>query len=205
VEGYDEKSSGLQFLDTSRIVEILVNVYEQIAEKVGPYTKAATDVQDLNSLTPHATPAYDKWDLRFLEVARLVSTWSKDPSTQTGSVIVRDRKILSVGYNGFPKTMNDSAELYANREEKYSRIVHCEINALIQAEVSVKGATLYTWPFCSCDRCAVQMIQAGITRFVFPETAPDKVERWGKAFDRSKTYFKECGVAFTEVPWNEFK
>ena len=65
----------------------------------------------------------DKWDSRFLELAKLVSTWSKDPSTKTGAVIVRpDRSVASIGFNGFPVKMSDHQELYDNREEKYSRL-----------------------------------------------------------------------------------
>lgn len=142
----------------------------------------------------------DKWDKRYLELAKLVSTWSKDPSTQTGAVIVRpDNTILSVGFNGFPKSMKDTTELYANREEKYSRIVHCEMNALIHARTSVEGCMLYTWPFASCDRCAVHMIQSGIKRFVFP-TLPDSLkERWEKSVQRTKDYLNEAHCLFTEV------
>jgi dCMP deaminase len=141
-----------------------------------------------------------KWDLRFLQMAKLVSTFSKDPSTKTGAIIVRpDRTIQSVGFNGFPKGMSDDESLYANRDEKYSRIVHCEINAFIFAGGPVRGNTLYTYPFCSCDRCAVQMIQAGIARFVFPKPSQDALSRWGAAFDKSKKYFQELAIPFSEI------
>ena len=71
----------------------------------------------------------------FLELAKLASTRSKDPSTKTGAVIVRPNKtVVSVGFNGFPQGMPDDEELYKDRDEKYSRIVHCEVNALIFAE-----------------------------------------------------------------------
>ncbi len=143
----------------------------------------------------------NKWDLRYLEMARLVSTWSKDPSTQTGAVIVRpDRTVVSVGFNGFPKCMPDNPEWYANREEKYSRIVHCEINAQIHALESLNGCTLYTYPFASCDRCVVQMLQAGITRFIFPEPTPDAMTRWSAAFEKTKRYIGESDASYDEVP-----
>ena len=62
----------------------------------------------------------NKWDQRFLDIAKLVSTWSKDPSTQTGAVIVRpDRSVVSLGFNGFPKAMLDKDEWYNDRNEKY--------------------------------------------------------------------------------------
>lgn len=141
-----------------------------------------------------------KWDLRFLELARLVSTWSKDPSTKAGAAIIRpDKSVLSVGFNGFPKQMGDSEELYANREVKYSRIVHCEINALIHAKTGIDGCTLYTYPFLPCDRCCVQMIQAGISRVVAPIASAETMTRWAKSFELSKSYLAEAHVDVTEL------
>lgn len=139
----------------------------------------------------------EKWDRRFLELAKLVSTWSKDPSTQCGAAIVRpNNSVASVGFNGFPQGMSDADELYANREIKYSRVVHCEVNALLFAREPVNGYTLYTTGPC-CDRCAVQMIQAGITRFV-AYTAPDMIARWGEAFKKTFSYYDEAAVKHQE-------
>lgn len=140
----------------------------------------------------------EKWDDRFLDLAKLVSTWSKDPSTQVGAVIVRpDRTIASMGFNGFPQSMPDNPGFYANRDSKYSRIVHGEINALLFAHDSVKGCTLYTYPFMPCDRCCVQILQAGITRIVTVKVVPD--ERWREAFDRTKLYCAESHVELVEI------
>lgn len=101
------------------------------------------------------------WDHYFLALAKLASSRSKDPSTQTGAVIVRsDHTLCSEGYNGFPKNMPDKPEWYADRNEKYSRVIHCEMNALLSSRERVDGYTLYTYPFASCDRCAVHMLQA---------------------------------------------
>lgn len=142
----------------------------------------------------------DKWDLFYLGMAQYVSTASKDPSTKTGAVIVGpDNSVISVGYNGFPKGMADSDELYADRAEKYSRIVHCEVNALILAGRRIPDAsTLYTYPFMSCDRCVVQMLQAGILRFVAPQATTEQIERWGDAFSKTRKYILECGGELVE-------
>jgi dCMP deaminase len=146
-----------------------------------------------------------KWDIRFLQLTRLVSAWSKDPSTKTGAAIVRPNgSVAGVGFNGFPKNMPDLPELYSNREEKYSRVVHCEINAqLFSQDESLAGYTLYTWPFSSCDRCCVQMLQAGITRFVWPSASEDVLSRWAGSIERTKRYITESGVAWTEIPMAE--
>ncbi len=141
------------------------------------------------------------WNKRFLELAGLVATWSKDPSTKVGAVIVApDKRVISVGFNGFPAGMRDDPELYADRESKLSRIVHAEINALIYAKGEIpKYSTLYTYPFMPCDRCVVQMLQAGIRDFVAPKANKELQERWGPALERTRLYISECGGYLEEV------
>lgn len=121
----------------------------------------------------------DKWDRRFLALAEHVAGWSKDPSTKTGAVIVDERRrVVSLGYNGFPVDVCDSPERYADRELKYKLIVHCERNAILFARRDLAGCTLYTWPFMSCAPCAAMIIQAGIKRCVAPVTPEHLRERW---------------------------
>lgn len=159
--------------------------------------------------------AADKWDLRFLELALLVRTWSKDPSTQHATVIVRpDHSICSVGYNGFPRRMRreESEFVYAKtgdfaaaddeadriRQEKYSRVVHGEMNALMSSrDESVGGYTAYVVSGVGCDRCTIHLIQAGIARLVFLDAGPDYWKRWGHLAQRSLDYLTEC-----KVPWD---
>jgi dCMP deaminase len=140
------------------------------------------------------------WDEWYLGLAKYVSTRSKDPSTQTGAVIVRPNKsVCSVGFNGFPQRMADAEHHYADREEKYSRIVHCEMNAVLFSAEPLTGYTLYTYPFMSCDRCFVHMVQVGITRFVAPKATDDQNTRWGVAFDKVRRYAIEMDVELIEV------
>jgi dCMP deaminase len=110
------------------------------------------------------------WDVFFLELAQFVAEKrSKDPSTKVGAVIVDEfNRIVSIGYNGFPRGVNDCPELYANREEKYKRVVHAELNAILNAGRSVAGCTLYVWPLFTCNDCAKIVIQSGIGRIVYP-------------------------------------
>ena len=141
----------------------------------------------------------NKWDLRFLTLAKFISTWSKDPSTKTGAVIVRpNNSICSVGFNGFPAAMSDDDTNYTNRNEKYSRIIHCEMNAAKFATEDLSGFTLYTYPFMSCDRCFVHMANYGITRFVAPVAPLDKQERWETAFERVRSYAEEMNLELIE-------
>lgn len=139
-----------------------------------------------------------KWDLRFIELAEFIGQWSKDPSTQVGAVIVRpDKTIASVGYNGFPRGTDDGAHLYEEKEVKYARIVHAEINALISAQsADFKGCTVYVSPLYPCPQCAAALIQAGITRVVARlSNRPD----WKDRFAISKQLMREAGVEFVTV------
>lgn len=133
-----------------------------------------------------------KWDLRFLEMARIVSSWSKDPSTKTGAVLVdRERRIVSVGYNGFARGVQDLPERYENRELKYKMVVHCERNAMQFANRDFTGSTLYTWPFMSCAPCAAHVINAGIVRCVAPR---NNNPRWQADFLLTEQMFAEAAV-----------
>jgi dCMP deaminase len=133
----------------------------------------------------------DKWDLRWLRQAREVSNWSKDPSTQVGAIIAEGKNFVSLGYNGFAPGVADLPERYANRELKYKMIIHGEVNAMHSAERSIRGCTLYTWPFMPCPVCAAQVIKRGITRVVTPHS---NNPRWLADFEISKMQFREAGV-----------
>jgi len=147
----------------------------------------------------------EKWDRRYVELARMVSTWSKDPSTQVGAVLVRpDNSVASVGYNGFAKGIEDLAERLENREIKNSFVIHAEMNAVLNAHDDVRGDTLYLWPLLCCDRCAVHMIQAGVRRIVSPSCPPDKMDRWEPILAESRRRFEEAGVAWMEIPYEQF-
>lgn len=140
-----------------------------------------------------------KWDFRFLDMAKLVSTWSRDPSTKCGAVIVRpDKTVASVGFNGFPKGCDDDPAIYADREQKYSRVVHAEQNALLHAGESVKGYTMYTYPpgfGPSCDRCSAHIIQAGISRVIYFKDESDFASRWRQPAEAGLKMYGEASVS----------
>ncbi|MBI2062677.1 MAG: CMP deaminase [Candidatus Yanofskybacteria bacterium] len=129
----------------------------------------------------------EKWDRRFLALAEHIAQWSKDPSTKTGAVIVDpNNRVVSIGYNGFPRGVNDLPERLENREIKYKIIVHCERNALLFAREPVVGYRLYTWPFMSCAPCTAMVIQAGIAEVVAPVSDNS---RWIEDFKLAQTLF----------------
>ena len=85
------------------------------------------------------------WDARYLDLAENVSSWSKDPSRKIGAVAVGSKgQILSQGYNGFPRGIDDSIERYNDKETKYRYVVHAEMNVVYNATyngISLDGAT----------------------------------------------------------------
>lgn len=132
-----------------------------------------------------------KWDLRFLELAKFISSWSLDPSTKVGAVITdTENRVVSVGYNGFPKGIKDDDRLN-NREVKYQIVVHGEINAIMFANKSLENCTLYTYPFEPCPRCAGIIIQSGIKRIVAPFNT---IDRWENDFKLSRQLFNEANI-----------
>ncbi len=129
----------------------------------------------------------NKWHGRFIELAELVATWSKDPSTKVGSVVVdRLRRVLSLGYNGFPRRIKDDARL-EDRGKKLELVVHAEANALLNATSSLDGAVLYSVQV-PCPECTKLIIQAGI-RSVVAKQQPG--QRWME----SVPTLREAGVS----------
>jgi dCMP deaminase len=134
------------------------------------------------------------WDYRFLELARQVSTWSKDPSTQVGAVIVdQQRRVLSLGYNGFPRGVEDSPKLYLHKPSKYKMIVHAEANAILNATQSLEGATLYSTLFTCCE-CAKLVIQSGIKRVVSYQHLHSEKQHWEESFAVAREMYLQAGV-----------
>lgn len=125
------------------------------------------------------------WDRRYLRVAKHVASWSKDPSTQCGAVLVRpNRTLASVGFNGFPKGMSDDPTLYGDRDKKYPRIIHSEWNAIRACkDSSLQDYTVYAWPMPPCDLCTAPLVQKGVSRSVCPHPSAEKLERWRIPFD----------------------
>jgi dCMP deaminase len=139
----------------------------------------------------------ESWRNKFLGLAEYVSKWSKDPSTKVGAVITtHDHEIVSIGYNGLPRKVQDTAERLNNRDLKYKMICHAERNALTFAKRDLTGCTLYTFPFGPCPVCAGMFIQANIGLVVFPGTTNP---RWFEDIELSKKMFTEAGIQFEQV------
>ena len=143
---------------------------------------------------------FNKWDKRFMEMAYVISSWAScfQPNRKIGAVIVKNKRIMTTGYNGAPagvKTCVERGECLRRKlnipsgtRQETCYAIHAEQNAIIQAArlgVSIEGATLY----CThqpCGVCAKMIINAGITRVVYKEGYPD---------DFARELLQEAGVA----------
>ena len=120
---------------------------------------------------------YITWDEYFMGVAKLSGCRSKDPNSQVGCCIVSsDNKILSMGYNGFPRGCSDD-EFPWNRDNadtdplnaKYVYVTHSEMNAILNFRGgTLDGSKIYVTLF-PCNECAKAIIQAGIKTVIFAE------------------------------------
>ena len=143
------------------------------------------------------------WDTRFIEQAEHIKTWSKDPRRQVGCVLVRDKRILSTGYNGFPKGVLDSEIRLKDKSFKNQIIVHAEVNAVIQAALhgnSTEGATAYS-TYHPCTQCASTLINAGVTKIICPSYSFSKEARRDN-FKMSSDILFEAGVTVLYYPPN---
>jgi len=113
---------------------------------------------------------YINWDEYFMSVALLAAMRSKDPNTQVGACIVGDdNRIISTGYNGFPRGCSDDEFPWdrEGEETKYPYVVHAELNAILNAGGrSLAGARVYVGLF-PCNECAKAIIQAGIKEVIY--------------------------------------
>ena len=147
----------------------------------------------------------DKWNRRFMELAFMVASWSKDPSTKTGAVVVGpDREIRATGYNGLVRGVDDNIPERMERPTKYDFFEHAERNAIYNAcltGISLKGCVMYA-THAPCTDCARAIIQSGIktvitNKVVIDENSPKGT--WRDKLDYSAQMFKEAGVEYIEL------
>ncbi len=135
------------------------------------------------------------WDLRFMDMTKLISTWSRDPSTKVGTVIADDmNRFVSAGFNGLPQGVEDTPERYAERETKYKMSIHGELNAILFAGRSLVGCKMYTYPFPPCSRCAGVIAQVGITQVIGCYPSEDILSRWESDLVLAAKICDEAGV-----------
>ena len=142
-----------------------------------------------------------KWSIRFYQMACLVASWSKDPSTQVGAVITERNRIVSLGFNGYPHGISDSAET-DSRDMKLLKTLHAEENAILFAKRDLTGCEIWVTHF-PCPNCAAKIIQTGIKTVHCPEQSADFLSRWGDKIKISQEMFTQAGVAVDWLPLSE--
>jgi dCMP deaminase len=156
------------------------------------------DQGSVGESTMHDRPS---WDAYFLEMARVISRRATCLRRRVGALLVRDKRILTTGYNGAPAGLPHCEEVGCQRERlgvpsgqrvELCRALHAEQNAIIQAAlhgVTTRGAVLYctTQP---CVTCAKMLINAGITRVVYEGDYADPM---------ALAMLREAGVEVTQV------
>ena len=130
----------------------------------------------------------NKWDHRFIKLAATIATWSScyKEDRQIGAVIVKNKRILTTGYNGAPAGLQSCKEkgeclriqksIPSGTRQEYCYAIHAELNAILQAArlgISIEGATLYC-THCPCSICAKMIINCGIERIVYIHPYPDE-------------------------------
>jgi len=139
----------------------------------------------------------DKWDKRYLALAKFVSEWSKDPRAKVGAVIRNKRgRPVALGYNGFPGGIADDGRLY-DKETKNQTIIHAEQNALLIAGSQAEEGTIYVVGKPMCVRCAVLVIEAGIKRIVAVKQNTVTESIWDKQGFSALKLFCEKSLAVT--------
>lgn len=135
------------------------------------------------------------WDDYFLDIASLVATRSKDPSTKVGAVIVRDKVILSTGYNGFPTGVDDTILHRYTRPEKYSWTIHAEENAIFNASrmgIKLDNSKIYVVPMSPCANCALSICQSGIKEVIYKKTIENP--RFEQSFQQAFEIFNASKI-----------
>lgn len=154
-------------------------------------------------------------------IAELASKRSKDPSTRHGSCIVRDNKVLSIGYNGLPRGLNDmgiqnslthiddvlickSKEAcydYWEKPQKYEFSVHSEENAILNAKQDLTGATIYLFSekgYYPCSTCARMIVQSGISEVVMKTATKEDTDKYNWDFTRHMFYHAKIKIRILE-------
>lgn len=150
------------------------------------------------------------WDELFMRHAYLIATKSKDPHSKIGAVIVKNNIILSEGYNGIPRNVNDSISDRNERPEKYYWYEHAERNAIFNCAkegIRVDGAILYCFAT-PCSDCARAIIQSGIIEVVIHEEWDLNIgfnknsSKWSESVKRTNDMFIESGLKFRKIGMN---
>lgn len=139
------------------------------------------------------------WDEYFMAVAQIVRARSKDPLTKVGACIVRNNRIISTGYNGFPNGCDDKKYPWGKNNEKatmnkFFYVTHAELNAILNARQSVEDCTIYVTLF-PCNECAKAIIQSGIKKIIYMRIKADTYAK-AEALNATCNMLDDAGVIY---------
>ena len=156
---------------------------------------------DRDSIDYKINTKRQSWDETFMAMAEVIARRSKDPDKKVGAVIVKDKIVLGVGYNGFPRNdFYDEQMIFPLTEDnenilknKNNFIVHAEVNAILNASMKVNGGTIYCTLF-PCHECAKIIVQSGIKEVVYRDPWKEK-----DTVKLAKYIFNSCGVRYRQI------
>jgi len=138
----------------------------------------------------------------YMHSAEIMATKSNDPSTKVGAIMVTVEGNCGRGWNCFPVGVEETQERMSDREEKYPRIIHAEMNAIASAvheDFFTIGGTMYTTHFPCSDCCGI-LIQFGVKRIVTFEPDEDYLSRWKKSIEISLSMLNEAEIELIYIP-----
>ena len=137
----------------------------------------------------------NKWDERFIGIAQYVATWSKQKHPIGAVIVGKDHNIISTGYNGFPNKIKDTTARLLDKALSRDLCIHAEQNAILHAKRDLEGCSLYVYGYMCCSKCALLIIQSGITAIYYKDLPGHTVsEYWKQDFELSKKLLKEAKV-----------
>lgn len=202
---YNKFNCEVYFIDRmiKKLINECVNNDDNIDKILDLIINADTDISSLkNYLMSDLNIKLNNWDHKFIKLAMEISTWSKDPSTKVGAIAVSPNNsvVLSQGYNGFPRGINDDYRLHI-KEMKYDLIAHAEMNMIYNSTyngVSLKDSTVYIYGLPCCSQCANALIQCGVKRIVYYVNSPNKI-KWQVSSEKAIQKFKSVNVEVEEL------
>ena len=142
----------------------------------------------------------NKWHERFMGIAQYVAAWSKQKHPIGAVIVGKDHNIISTGYNGFPNKIKDTAARLKDKILSRELCIHAEQNAILHAKRDLTDCSLYVYGSMCCSKCALLIIQSGITHIYYKDLPEHTVsEYWKQDFELSKKLLKEAGVKLIQM------
>ena len=140
----------------------------------------------------------------YMTIAETVAKQSSAKRLQVGAIIVKEDRVISLGYNGMPAGWTNECEYTIQHSDDTTslktkpEVIHAEANAILHAKEPLHGMTLYiTMP--PCASCSGLIIQSGISKIVFPAPTEDQLDRWGPSMSRARRMLEEAGVEIKQI------